>query len=201
MRTRFCNGYRSTMPEISIPRPPLTDGVVTLRLWRAADVPQRLAGYTDPQFERFSLPSAGELTEARVRAQLEHDERERLLGTKVGLAIVDAADDDRVWGGCSLYDIDLEHRRAGVGYWLAAHARGRGAATRTVGLLAQWAFAGLGLARLELTCSPENIASQRVAERAGFVREGILRSHIRFGDERRDSVLFSLLPEDSRGTE
>jgi RimJ/RimL family protein N-acetyltransferase len=49
---------------------------------------------------------------------------------------------------------------------------------------------------LELTTHPGNIASQRVAEKAGFVREGVLRSHIRFREGRRDSVLVSLLPGD-----
>ena len=47
-----------------------------------------------------------------------------------------------------------------------------------------------------LTTHPENVASQRVAEKAGFVREGVLRSHMAYRECRRDSVLFSLLPSD-----
>jgi RimJ/RimL family protein N-acetyltransferase len=50
--------------------------------------------------------------------------------------------------------------------------------------------------RLELTCSPDNVGSQRVAERAGFVREGVLRSHLPYKGARRDSVMFSLLPDE-----
>ncbi|SDJ98637.1 Acetyltransferase (GNAT) domain-containing protein [Actinopolyspora mzabensis] len=72
--------------------------------------------------------------------------------------------------------------------------RGRGAATRTLRLLARWVFDHLTLARLELTCAPDNTASQRVAERCGFVREGVLRSHMCFQGGRRDSVMSSLLP-------
>ena len=107
-------------------------------------------------------------------------------------------DDEIVLGGASLYDVDLAAASASIGYWLAADARGRGAATHAVRLLAGWAFAVLGLRRITLTCAPDNDASQRVAGRAGFVREGILRSNIVFKGGRRDSVLFSLLPGELR---
>jgi len=56
----------------------------------------------------------------------------------------------------------------------------------------------LGLARIELTCGPDNEASARVAGRCGFVREGVLRSHMAFKGGRRDTVLFSLLPGELR---
>ena len=87
---------------------------------------------------------------------------------------------------------------AAIGYWLASEARDRGAATQAVRLLARWAFAELGLARLELTCGPQNEASQRVAERCGFTREGLLRSHVPFKGALRESVIYSLLPGELR---
>jgi RimJ/RimL family protein N-acetyltransferase len=66
-----------------------------------------------------------------------------------------------------------------------------------VQLIALWAFNELGVQRLELTTAPENVASQRVAERAGFSREGVLRGLVATKDNgRRDSVMFSLLPAD-----
>ena len=64
------------------------------------------------------------------------------------------------------------------------------------GLLSACAFDTLRLARLELTCAPDNAASQRVAARADFIREGVMRSHLPFKGGRRDTVLFSLLPDD-----
>ncbi|WP_405164173.1 GNAT family N-acetyltransferase [Nocardia sp. NBC_01499] len=186
------------MPEVPIPDQSLADDVVALRLWRTTDIHQRLLGYADPEYQRFSLTSTEPVTEARVRDHFEREHRERMCGERLSLAIVDATDLDQVLGGCSVYDIDLDQQRAGVGYWLAPHARGRGAATRTVRLLARWAFDVLAIARLELTCAPDNIASQRVAERSGFIREGIMRSHMRSQDGRRDSMLFSLLPGELR---
>ena len=65
-----------------------------------------------------------------------------------------------------------------MGYRLAEPARGRGVATEAVRLLAGWALGVLRLERLELMIHPENTASQRVAERCGFKREGLLRSHM-----------------------
>jgi RimJ/RimL family protein N-acetyltransferase len=83
-----------------------------------------------------------------------------------------------------------------IGYWIAKEARGRGVATRATKLLSHWALTEADVERLELTTHPENIASQRVAEKAGFTREGVLRAHTAFREGRRDSVLFSLLPSD-----
>ena len=103
-----------------------------------------------------------------------------------------------VLGGVSLHEVRPGQGCAAVGYWLVPEARGRGAATQAVRLLARWAFAELGIARLELTCGPDNVASQHVAERCGFVREGLLRSHVPFKGARRDSVIYSLLPGELR---
>ena len=85
-----------------------------------------------------------------------------------------------------------------MGYWLAPQARGRGYATAAVRLVARWGFDRLGLARLELFTDVDNVASQNVATRCGFRREGLLRSHllVRSRGERRDSLVYGLLAED-----
>ena len=62
-----------------------------------------------------------------------------------------------------------------------------------------WPYGRSGICgSLELTCGPDNLASQRVAERCGFTREGVLRSQLPFKGGRRDSVVFSLLPGELR---
>ena len=100
-------------------------------------------------------------------------------------------------GLISLRMADRDPGLAAIGYWLRPEARGRGAATVAVQLVARWAFNELGVQRLELTTAPENVASQRVAERAGFTREGVLRGLVATKNNgRRDSVMFSLLPAD-----
>jgi len=105
--------------------------------------------------------------------------------------------DAKALGLISLRIADRDPGLAAVGYWLRPEARGRGAATVAVQLIARWAFDELGVQRLELTTAPGNVASQRVAERAGFTREGILRGLVATRNNgRRDGVLFSLLPAD-----
>jgi RimJ/RimL family protein N-acetyltransferase len=85
---------------------------------------------------------------------------------------------------------------AEVGYRVKAEARGRGVATEAVRLLSRWAIDQLGMARVQLGTHPENLASQRVATKAGFQREGVLRSLREIKGERVDQVFFSMLPED-----
>jgi RimJ/RimL family protein N-acetyltransferase len=65
--------------------------------------------------------------------------------------------------------------------------------------LSRYAHDELGLQRLDLITDPDNVASQRVAEKVGYRREGVLRAHLRHLDGRiRDSVMFSLLPGELR---
>jgi RimJ/RimL family protein N-acetyltransferase len=86
-----------------------------------------------------------------------------------------------------------EDARGEVGYWLAADGRGHGHATRAVRLICAWGFAKLRLERIELIAATGNAASQSVAERAGFRREAILRSHTFGSAGQDDMVCFGLL--------
>jgi RimJ/RimL family protein N-acetyltransferase len=183
---------------LAYPDPPLADAVVALRPWREDDVPERIMAFADPSVLRFSWPLARSYTVPDARAYLAGREQERLDGEALSFAFVAPGDDTAVLGGGSLYDVDLDRGCAAVGYWLAPAARGRGVATHATRLMAGWAFARLRTMRLELTCAPENIASAAVAARCGFTREGVLRSHLPFQGGRRDSVMFSLLPDELR---
>ncbi|GLY86350.1 GNAT family N-acetyltransferase [Actinoallomurus iriomotensis] len=87
---------------------------------------------------------------------------------------------------------DWETGVAETGYWIGPADRRHGYVTEAVRAVARYAF-GLGLYRLELLAAPGNVASQRVAERAGFTREGVLRKARPAPDGRSDMVLFSLL--------
>lgn len=187
------------MAELRLPEvPALADEIVSLRRWREADVTVGLMGFCDPTVQQFSWSRTTPYTEGDARAFFVEQEDARLRGEEVSFALVEPDDDVAVLGGGSLYDIDREQGRAAIGYWLTRQARGRGVATHAVRLVAGWVFDGLGLARLELTCAPDNHPSQRVAERCGFTREGVLRSHIAFKGARRDTVIFSLLPGELR---
>ncbi len=180
------------MAELWFPAPAPACDVVLLRPWREADVRGIVLAFSDPVMQRFSWRTTP-YTETDARDYLAEQEAARLRGDELNFALVEPHDQDVVLGSLSLYEVRLDQGCAAVGYWLAPEGRGRGAATHAVRLLARWAFGELGLARLELTCGPENEASQHVAERCGFSREGLLRSHVPFKGARRDSVIYSLL--------
>jgi RimJ/RimL family protein N-acetyltransferase len=79
-----------------------------------------------------------------------------------------------------------------VGYWLRRSARGRGAMTEALTAIVAWARAEQRIRRLVLTAHPDNIASQRVAERAGFTRVGITEHQPPFRDGTTVAIRFSL---------
>lgn len=163
----------------------LSDGTITLRPWSEADAPalvdcvtgdEELAGWLDRLPQPYTLEDA--------RQYIGWDGEEKFAIT--------AAADGRVLGsiGLTWHEPDV----AEAGYWLRADARGRGLTTRALVLAAGHAF-GRGAARVQLRADPENVASCRVAEKAGFTREGVLRQahwNPRLG-RRQDWAMFSLL--------
>lgn len=166
----------------------LRDDDLLLRPVTADDVPAVVAACQDPELARFIPGFPSPYTESHARTWIES--RPSLDQARTFL-IVDASSGD-LYGA-----IEVRLGEIGsIGYWISASARGSGIATRATRLLSNWALKVGGVERLELTTHPENTASQRVAEKAGFTREGVLRSHTRFSDGRRDSVMFSLLPAD-----
>ena len=156
------------MARIELPDRPLRDDVVALRGFESADVAALVEICQDPEIPRWTLvPSPYGETEAR--AYLARVAEGLAAGTRASFAIVDA-NDGRLLGTAGLMAIDRALGCAEIGYMLAANARGRGAASRSVQLLAGWAFGTLGLERLELHIDCHNAASCAVAQRTGFAR-------------------------------
>jgi RimJ/RimL family protein N-acetyltransferase len=180
------------MPRIALSGEPLIDGPTALRPWRDSDLQQIVAACQDPEIPRWTrVPSPYGESDARAFLLQRHD----LLaaGAAAPFAIVEADDDTRLLGSISLMDINWEQSRGEVGYWLAFDARGHGHVTRAVHLICAFGFERLRLARIALLASTRNGASQRVAERAGFTREAVLRSYMRTCEGRQDMVAFALL--------
>jgi RimJ/RimL family protein N-acetyltransferase len=165
------------------------EGVV-LRPWRLEDVPAVTAACQDAEIVRWLSFVPQPYTEEDARFYVEDciaapEERKPF-------AITDAETGEVIGS----IDMRINRMHTGhVGYWLAAEARGRGLTTAALRALSRWAIEDLGLGRVELVTDPDNLASQRVAEKAGFQREGVLRSILVNRDgSRRDGVMFSLLP-------
>ena len=172
-----------------------SDGL-TLRPWREEDAPAIIAACQDPEIIRWLPVIPSPYGEQEARDYLEQCRLNWELGDAYNFAIVDES-------GELLGSIAMRVLRFSVGhigYWTAPGARRRGVASTALDTLCRWAVEDLGLKRLELMTDPDNVVSQAVAERAGFQREARLRSNLEYRDgSRRDSVMFSLLPDELRG--
>jgi len=174
-------------------RPPrLSDGEVVLDGFRLADWPAHLAGDDDEFARRFGW-KPGDSTAETVRAAIQRWQRGWQREGKVRAWAVRSG--GGLVGGCEprLRDDAI----AELSYWTLAGHRGRGHATRAVELACRHAFAGMGIARIELFIEPENAASLAVARATGFTEEGTLRERAVLLGKRYDVVLWSRLVTDS----
>jgi RimJ/RimL family protein N-acetyltransferase len=181
------------MPAIPLPNPPLTDGEIVLRRWEPRDAPAVTAACQDPEIPRWTVVPHN-YSERHAREFIRGTASDLANGRELALAVVDR--DDRLLGALGISNFDWGDLKAEIGYWMAAEARRRGIGARATRMLAVWALTSLGLERLELLANPANEASLRLAERAGFRREGTLRHYRRRHGAREDLVMFSLLVEE-----
>ena len=118
----------------------------------------------------------------------------RVDGSAEGFAAIDG--DGRFVGLALAPTIDREGAEIELGYMVPRPARGRGVATEILRQLTQWAFDEAGALRIVLVIDVENAASERVAERCGYVREGVMRSIHLKQSARVDAAIWSKLPSD-----
>lgn len=167
----------------------LTDGTVTLRSWREDDaetIVECIDG--DPEISQWLDQVPQPYTLADAQAYIAG------LGEQA-FAVIDAAS-GRVLGSTGLR---VDDDGVGeIGYWIRADARGHGVAARALVLLSRMALAREDVERVQLRADVDNVPSRRVAEKAGFRLDGVLRSahwNARLG-RRQDWALYSLLPGD-----
>jgi RimJ/RimL family protein N-acetyltransferase len=182
------------MPEptllLSMPAEGLDDGRVLLRVPTLEDVDGMLPAFTDPKTrEAGNLPAFGR---EELVASLPYIPDLAASGRLLPLAAVYEATGEVIGGG-TLHHLDAERAVVEIGYWVLPHARGRGLGTRIARLLAEHAFS-LGVMRVAAYVNLDNPASERVLEKAGFTREGVVRSLPKPDGRRIDKTLYSLLP-------
>lgn len=182
------------MPEptvrLSIPAEGVRDADLVLRPPCEDDIDVLLPAFADPELrDAGNLPAFGR---REMLAILAHLPALAVSGRMLPLMVIAAGSEEPV-GGAMLHHLDAERAIVEIGYWLLPGARGRGLATRTARLLAEHSFA-LGVLRVEGYVNVGNDASDRVLERAGYTREGVVRSLPKPDGTRVDKTLYSLLP-------
>jgi RimJ/RimL family protein N-acetyltransferase len=116
------------------------------------------------------------------------------------------SDDDYVYG---IFDRDTGevvggtglHPRAGpgaaeIGYWIRQDRTGAGLATEAAAALTRVGIEVHNLHRVEIRCGPDNQASAAVARKLGFTHEATLRRRLPFGDDLRDTMIWTLVPDE-----
>ncbi len=172
----------------------LTDGVVLVDRFTDTDVDSLWAGEANGYVRRSSLP--GPFTRRDIANQIRHWQNEWQPGGLGRSFAVRETGTRRLVGGCVLEIRPDDGETAELSYWIFPPYRRRGYATRSVELVCRYAFDNLGIVRVELYIEPTNDASLRVAAKAGFLREGLLRQHDRCHGGRWDMVLFTRLRTD-----
>ncbi len=187
------------LPFLSRPGPVLPGPRVTLRTPRAGDFEEWAAlrresrSFLEPWEPRWARD---ELDRGAWRERFRRYRREVEDGTGLPFFIVENAT-GALCGGISVGNI--RHgvaQSAQIGYWMGQRYAGRGFMVEALRLTVRYCFTGLRLHRLEAACIPRNERSIHVLEKAGFTREGLLRSYLRINGTWQDHYLYALVEGD-----
>ena len=179
-----------TFPELQLK----TDRLL-LRPYLAGDAPDVALACRDELMQRW-LPLPDPYTDAQAVAWCtKFAPGFRTSGEGVEAAAMRRAD-GRLVGSFGLKRTDWQARVSEIGYWVAPWGRGEGLATEATVAIARWLLIEQGFERLVLRAATGNVASQRVAEKAGFTREGVARNAGFTNSGRVDLVVFGLTRAD-----
>ena len=160
-----------------------------------AELRRESRAFLEPWEPRWSRD---ELEPAAWRQRLRRYREERNSGSAVTFFIFER-ESGRMVGGLSIGNIRQGVSQSGqIGYWIGEKFAGQGFMLDALKTVIPFAFEALRLHRIEAACIPDNKRSVRVLEKAGFTREGLLRSYLKINGVWRDHVLYALIAGDDR---
>lgn len=179
--------------------PVLVRDPVLLRAAQTSDLPawMRLREESRAHLVRWEEEWAlSELNAAAFKRRLRHCDREMRRGASLPLFVF-RRDDETLVGGATLSNIRYgAARSAHLGYWIGEPYVRRGYGLAAVRALLDHAFHAVNLNRIEAACQPENVASQHLLKRAGFLKEGLARRYLRINGAWRDHNIFAITADD-----
>ncbi|MBA3448006.1 MAG: GNAT family N-acetyltransferase [Pseudaminobacter sp.] len=187
--------FRRDFPALEGGRVKLRTPVLAdYREWAALRAESRL--FLEPWEPRWA---PDELERPAWRQRLARYGKDFADGTAAAFFIFEAAGGKLV-GGITIGNIRQGVSQSGqVGYWIGEHHAGRGYMHEALLLVCRFGFEQLKLHRIEAACIPDNVRSIRVLEKAGFRREGLLRSYLRINGDWHDHCLYALITDDQLG--
>ena len=176
-----------------------SDGIVSIRRYRLDDVAASFEAARESVNELSAwMPwCSPEYSVEDSKAFISTRDFEWAKGSEFDFAICDARNGTYL-GGVGLNAVNHKDHFANLGYWVRTSRTRQGIAPAAARLIAKFGFEELKLARLEIVAAVGNQRSQRVAERIGATREGVLRNRLTLGGKQVDAVMYSLIPEDLR---
>src|SRR3954471_23029779 len=193
-RSRNACVSRGNMACMSLPTPTLHTDRLRLRPFTGGDAEALFALQSNAHVLRYwDAPPWSE--RARAERFITACQQMAEGGSGARLAI-DRVSDRAFIGWCSPTRWNPDYRSASMGYCLDDAAWGHGYATEAARALLQWAFDTLDLNRVQAETDTRNVASARVLEKIGFVREGTLREDCIVNGEVSDSFVFGLIRRD-----
>jgi ribosomal-protein-alanine N-acetyltransferase len=185
-------------PTIRIPDE-LGDAGVRLRPMRREDIDPWVRAFADEPQLAVMLGAETDPTPGDLKRRLKRWSDRARAGAGAEYVIA-SPDGDRLLGAVNLFAVDWHSRRGELGIWLERSVRGHGLGQAALSLMLDLMFAHLGLQRAEMTTTPANAPALALADRLGFVREGLLRARDVQRGRRVDAVMLGLLREEwSRG--
>jgi [ribosomal protein S5]-alanine N-acetyltransferase len=187
------------LPFLRRATPALKGDRVTLRLPQTSDYREWAAlraaskAFLEPWEPRWA---PDELERSAWRQRLSRYLEDHASGTALPFFIFENASGSLI-GGITLGNIRYGVAQTGqIGYWIGERYAGRGLMLEAVILIVGHAFGELRLHRIEAACIPDNLRSLRLLEKAGFQREGLLRSYLKINGVWQDHYLYALVAGD-----
>ncbi len=178
--------------------PLISSGAVLLRRIAENDLDALYELYKNPNVFTF-IPGSAKKSKETVLHMIGHFERDFHKKKMIFLGVCRAEQPDELVGTAEIFQYDPKVNKVVIGYRFCEPCWGQGLATETVRALTGYIFETVGLNRIEAYVMPQNAASQRVLEKNGFVREGLLRQANIWTDKGVvDLIVFSLLRSDAR---
>ncbi|MCO5192260.1 MAG: GNAT family N-acetyltransferase [Anaerolineae bacterium] len=193
---RMCSEKKVLMPIQNVfgDLPEVTTERLRLRKLRIEDIDAVYAYASDPQVSRYTLWSTHR-TSAESKAYIKAVLDQYAAGEVAVWALERSADGVCIGTG-GFVSWQPQHRRAEIGYALARAYWGVGYGTEAARAFIEFGFEQMQCHRIHAFCSPENIASWRVMEKAGMLFEGTMRGYVQVDNQPQDLRVYAILRDE-----